>query len=54
MTAADRPLLSIIVPTKDRYSTLAAVVTSILGLVPDPRLEVVVQDNSASNEAAAA
>jgi hypothetical protein len=52
MTAADRPLLSIIVPTKDRYSTLAAVVTSILGLVPDPRLEVVVQDNSASNEAA--
>lgn len=46
-TAQDaRPLLSILIPTKDRYSTLSAVVEQICSSITDNRLEIVVCDNS--------
>lgn len=40
------PLLSIIVPTKDRYETLLPVLRAQLDTLRDPRVEIVVQDNS--------
>lgn len=40
------PLLSIVIPTKNRYETLFPTLAAILGNIQDPRLEVVVQDNS--------
>jgi len=46
------PLLSVIIPTKDRYATLIPVVEAILSRVSDHRLEVVVQDNSGDNNEA--
>jgi hypothetical protein len=52
MTPPRPPLLSIHIPTKNRYDTLVPVVDSILELIDDPRIEVVVQDNSPINAAA--
>lgn len=43
---ADTPLLSILIPTKNRYETLLPVVTEITSCIPDPRLEIVICDNS--------
>lgn len=40
------PLLSILIPTKNRYRTLIPVVTEILARIDDPQLEVVICDNS--------
>lgn len=40
------PLLSIIIPTKDRYATLLPVVEALLSYVPGHDYEIVIQDNS--------
>lgn len=40
------PLLSILIPTKDRYETLIPVLCEIARSIRDPRLELVVCDNS--------
>lgn len=40
------PLLSIVIPTKNRYETLFPTLEAILGNISDGRLEIVVQDNS--------
>jgi len=40
------PLLSLLIPTKDRYDTLAVVIDEITTSIADPRLEIVVCDNS--------
>lgn len=49
---ADSLLLSIIVPTKDRYDTLLPVVTALLKHIRSPDVEIVVQDNSTDNSRA--
>lgn len=41
-----QPLLSIVIPTKDRYETLIPVVNALLQTIKDDRVEVVLQDNS--------
>jgi glycosyltransferase involved in cell wall biosynthesis len=41
-----RPLLSIIIPTKNRYDTLMPVVSAISAHIRSPGLEIVVEDNS--------
>ena len=46
------PLLSIIIPTKDRYSTLFPVVDMILAYNLNSQIEIVIQDNSTDNEEA--
>ncbi len=46
--SADAPLLSILIPTKDRYETLIPVVSQLLHHIDDPRLEIVICDNSAT------
>jgi hypothetical protein len=43
------PLLSIIIPTKNRYATLLPVVKAILSYVPGYDYEIVIQDNSSFN-----
>lgn len=43
------PLLSIVIPTKNRYDTLLLVLDSIIA-IKDPELEIVVQDNSDDNK----
>lgn len=40
------PLLSILIPTKNRYRTLIPVVTEILARIDDPQFEIVICDNS--------
>jgi len=47
------PLLSLLIPTKDRYETLATVVGEIASWVADERLEIVICDNSAQPDAEA-
>lgn len=47
--ASTRPVLSVVIPTKDRYGTLLPTITAILGHVSDPGLEIVVHDNTADN-----
>ena len=47
---ADTPLLSILIPTKNRYETLLPVVTEIVTRITDPRLEVVICDNSSPRQ----
>lgn len=42
----DKPLLSILIPTKNRYETLLPVVTEIAARISDPRLQIVICDNS--------
>ncbi len=44
-----RPLLSIVVPTRNRYNTLDTVV-NLLTQIPDDNLEIIVQDCSSNNE----
>lgn len=44
-------LLSIIIPTKNRYSTLIPVVNAILAHIQSENFEVVIQDNSDDNSA---
>lgn len=41
-----RPLLSILIPTKDRYETLCPVIEQLCASINDTRLEIVVCDNS--------
>jgi len=43
------PLLSIVIPTKDRYTTLFPVVDMILSFDLNAELEIVIQDNSENN-----
>lgn len=45
------PLVSIIIPTKDRHATLLPVVTALLAQIVGKNYEIVVQDNSADNRA---
>ena len=40
------PLLSIVIPTKNRYETLIPAVMAILHSINDHRVELVIQDNS--------
>lgn len=40
------PLLSVVIPTKNRYETLLPTIAAILSNIHDPRIEVVIQDNS--------
>lgn len=44
------PLLSLLIPTKNRYETLVPIVREIAGRVGDDRLEIVVCDNSSVRE----
>lgn len=46
------PILSIVIPTKDRYETLFPVLKFMLKYIKDPDYEIVVQDNSKSNDLA--
>jgi len=46
------PLLSIIIPTKNRYKTLFPVIEAILGHIESQDLELIVQDNSDSGQEA--
>lgn len=46
MMQYDSPLLSIVIPTKNRYETLLPVVRSILAFVKQEDVEIVIQDNS--------
>lgn len=53
--SAHPPLLSLLIPTKDRYETLSAVVSEITTWIRDDRLEIVICDNSTvANESAIA
>lgn len=52
MSEKIKPLLSIVIPTKNRYSTLFPVVTSILKNINSDQLEIIIQDNSDSNASA--
>lgn len=45
-SSSNVPLLSIVIPTKNRYETLFPTLEAILGNINDSRIEVVVQDNS--------
>jgi glycosyltransferase involved in cell wall biosynthesis len=45
-TSSTATLLSIVIPTKNRYETLFPTLAAILSNIKDPRLEVVIQDNS--------
>jgi glycosyltransferase involved in cell wall biosynthesis len=40
------PLLSIVIPTKDRYNTLITVVSEITSSITDANLEIIICDNS--------
>lgn len=48
----DKPLLSIIIPTKNRYTTLFPVVDMILSFDLNHEIEIVIQDNSENNQEA--
>ena len=43
------PLLSVVIPTKDRYSTLFSVLNALLKYIDGSDYEIVVQDNSSDN-----
>ncbi|GAA4146817.1 hypothetical protein GCM10022216_32180 [Sphingobacterium kyonggiense] len=45
----DIPLLSIIIPTRNRYKTLIPVIESINGKFSNSKIEILVQDNSDDN-----
>ena len=49
MSMDSLPLITIIIPTKNRYETLLPVVKSILNTIKSSDFEIVVQDNSDSN-----
>jgi glycosyltransferase involved in cell wall biosynthesis len=42
----NHPLLSVVIPTKNRYETLFPIVKAILGNIIDDRIELIIQDNS--------
>ena len=42
-------LLSVIIPTKDRYSTLFPVIKALIKNIDDERLEIIIQDNTEIN-----
>jgi hypothetical protein len=44
-----RPLVSVVIPTKDRYDTLLPTLSAMLSHIRDAALEVIVHDNSAEN-----
>lgn len=46
----DAPLLSILIPTKNRYETLLPVVSEILAQISDSRLQIVICDNSSPRQ----
>ena len=46
---SNQPLLSIIIPTKDRYCTLIPIVDSFLNHIVGDDYEIVIQDNSGDN-----
>lgn len=46
---SSQPLLSIVIPTKDRYDTLIPVVDSFLNHIVGNDYEIVIQDNSGDN-----
>ncbi len=52
MTQIKPPLLSIIIPTKNRYKTLFPVTEAILGHIKSTDFELIIQDNSDSNQEA--
>lgn len=45
----ERPLISVVIPTRNRFEYVKSAITSILG-INDPRIELVIQDNSDSEE----
>ena len=45
----DKPLLSIVVPTKDRYKYLRYLIEYVIEL-NNPQIEFVIQDNTANNK----
>lgn len=45
-----KPLLSIIIPTKNRYNSLIPVIDALLKYIKEPDYEIIIQDNSDSNE----
>lgn len=49
MIQSKAPLLSIIIPTKNRYETLIPVLSTLVSNILDARVEFVVQDNSTNN-----
>jgi len=50
MNSNTTPLLSIIIPTKNRYTTLLPVVNAILKNIKSNNFELIIQDNSDSNK----
>jgi hypothetical protein len=48
VTLSPTPILSILIPTKDRYGTLLPVINALTTQIPDQRLEFVICDNSAN------
>lgn len=48
MNAPTSPLLSVVVPTRNRYETLSVLIEQLMAW-PDQRFELVVEDNSADN-----
>ena len=50
VATSKRPLVSVVIPTRNRYSTLIPVVRAILSTISDPDLELVIQDNTQDNE----
>lgn len=50
MSTNNSPLLSIVIPTKDRYECLIPVINTILKHVISSDFELVIHDNSISND----
>lgn len=50
MNTENSPLLSIIIPTKNRYKTLIPVINAILKNIGSSDFELIIQDNSDSNQ----
>ena len=45
-----RPYVSVVIPTKNRYATLIPVVKAFVAAIPDPGLQLVIQDNTPDND----
>ena len=50
MISNTSPLLSIVIPTKNRYECLIPVISAILSHVESSDFELIVHDNSTSND----
>ena len=50
----DTPVLTVVIPTKNRYSTLIPVVSALAAAIPDPGLQMVIEDNTEDNHEALA